>query len=283
MHPTRTTSSIDPWVDLTQSLLQRAWLPRWYLAVLPELADTFSAAVSWNWTEPGSPEPLRAEVYGAPAGWPPPDVDDAWQRLGATHHPLLRWYAATGDPAAETITNVPTAVASRRDQDVTRSLLIADGMHHQLSIPMMIRGHEHEAFVIGRADRFTDEEVQLARTIQPLLMLLHRQARAVAADPVQLDVAPAPLTGQELAVLRLLRQGMTARTLARALAISERTVHKHLQHIYRKLGANDRVSALVAASAAGLLAGCAPRHPLDPAARAPISALTILDVNGARA
>lgn len=278
MGPTK-TSSIDPWVDLTQSLLQRAWLPRWYLAVLPELAATFSAAVSWNWTEPGSAEPLRAEVYGAPAGWPPPAADAAWQRLGATHHPLLRWYAITGDPAAESIDNVPTAVASRRDQDVTRSLLIADGLHHQLSIPMMVHGHEHEAFVLGRADAFTEHELQLARTIQPLLMLLHRQARAVTADPVQLNLASAPLTGQELAVIRLLAQGLTARGLAQALAISERTVHKHLEHIYRKLGANDRVTALVAASAAGLLAGCAPGRPLDPGAGDRSSAITIVGAN----
>lgn len=276
MGPTR-TPSIGPWVDLTHSLLQRIWMPGWYLAVLPELAASFSAAASWNWTDPDSPGALRAEVYGAPAGWPSPAAEELWQRFEvARHHPLLRWYAATGDPAAQSSNNVPTAVASRRDQDVTRSLLVADGLHHQLSIPMMVRGHEHEAFVLGRADEFTNEEVELARTIQPLLMLLHRQARAVSADHSQLNLAPTPLTGQELAVVRLLAQGMTARNLARALAISERTVHKHLQHIYRKLGANDRVSALVAASAAGFLAGGAAPLQLEPGSGDQASAITVV-------
>jgi DNA-binding CsgD family transcriptional regulator len=276
MGPTR-TPSIGQWVDLTHSLLQRTWMPGWYLAVLPELAASFSAAASWNWTDPQSPATLRAEVYGAPAGWPSPAAEEVWQRFEvAKHHPLLRWYAATGDPAAQSTNNVPTAVASRRDQDVTRSLLVDDGLHHQLSIPMMVRGHEHEAFVIGRADPFTDEEVELARTIQPLLMLLHRQARVVAADPAQLNLVPTPLTGQELAVVRLLAQGMTARSLARALAISERTVHKHLQHIYRKLGANDRVSALVAASAAGFLAGGTPHLQLERGKGDQASAITII-------
>jgi DNA-binding CsgD family transcriptional regulator len=41
--------------------------------------------------------------------------------------------------------------------------------------------------------------------------------------------------------------------MGRRLGVSERTVTTHLNHIYRKLGANGRVSALSAASRLGML------------------------------
>ncbi len=44
------------------------------------------------------------------------------------------------------------------------------------------------------------------------------------------------LTPRELAVLALLAEGLTAASIGRRLMITERTVHKHLQHSYTKLG-----------------------------------------------
>ena len=37
------------------------------------------------------------------------------------------------------------------------------------------------------------------------------------------------------------------------LSVSPRTVHKHLEHIYRKLGVTDRLAAVVAAGEAGIV------------------------------
>jgi DNA-binding CsgD family transcriptional regulator len=36
--------------------------------------------------------------------------------------------------------------------------------------------------------------------------------------------------------------GLTDREIARSLTISPRTVHKHLENVYRKLGAGNRTS-----------------------------------------
>ncbi len=61
------------------------------------------------------------------------------------------------------------------------------------------------------------------------------------------------LTDRELAVLDLLAGGLITTAIARRLGISPRTVGKHLEQAYRKLGANDRVSAVLRAHSLGLV------------------------------
>jgi DNA-binding NarL/FixJ family response regulator len=61
------------------------------------------------------------------------------------------------------------------------------------------------------------------------------------------------LTEREREVLVAAADGLTARQIARRLGVAERTVTTHLNHIYRKLGARGRVSALAAAARLGVL------------------------------
>lgn len=56
-------------------------------------------------------------------------------------------------------------------------------------------------------------------------------------------------------VLHLLADGRTAAAIAHRLAISERTIHKHLEHLYGKLSVSDRLSAVLRAQFLGLLDG----------------------------
>ena len=56
----------------------------------------------------------------------------------------------------------------------------------------------------------------------------------------------AELTAREQQVVQLLATGATNREIARGLAISERTVHKHLEQIYRKLALSNRSSVIAA-------------------------------------
>ena len=67
-------------------------------------------------------------------------------------------------------------------------------------------------------------------------------------------------------MLALVADGHTAATVARRLLIGERTVHKHLQRLYAKLGVTDRLSAVLTAQRLGILppppcAGCERRFP----------------------
>ena len=50
-----------------------------------------------------------------------------------------------------------------------------------------------------------------------------------------------------------LAEGYTAYGISRRLAISPRTVQKHLEHIYRKLAVSDRLSAVQVAVELGLV------------------------------
>jgi DNA-binding NarL/FixJ family response regulator len=51
------------------------------------------------------------------------------------------------------------------------------------------------------------------------------------------------LTAREVEVLRLIAAGMSNREMAVALCRSERTVERHLENIYRKIGAHSKADA----------------------------------------
>src|ERR1700719_292495 len=61
------------------------------------------------------------------------------------------------------------------------------------------------------------------------------------------------LTGRELEVLRLIRDGQRNKQIADQLAISENTVNFHIKNLMDKLRANDRTHAVTIALRRGLL------------------------------
>lgn len=61
------------------------------------------------------------------------------------------------------------------------------------------------------------------------------------------------LTVREREILTVATEGLTARQIGTRLGVRERTVTTHLAHIYKKLGVSGRVSAIAAASRAGLV------------------------------
>ena len=96
-------------------------------------------------------------------------------------------------------------------------------------------------------------ELGLIELIRPHLGDLVRIARAVDDARAAWGV-PSParcaldlLTEREREVLRWLAGGKTDRDIGDILGISPRTVHKHLQRIYEKLGVETRTAAVVRA------------------------------------
>nr|CAA9254714.1 hypothetical protein AVDCRST_MAG63-2100 [uncultured Armatimonadetes bacterium] len=61
------------------------------------------------------------------------------------------------------------------------------------------------------------------------------------------------LTPREEAVLRLVADGLTDRQIAAELVISEKTVGRHLENVFAKLGVTSRAAATAVALRAGLL------------------------------
>ena len=60
---------------------------------------------------------------------------------------------------------------------------------------------------------------------------------------------PVTLTRREKQILRLIAHGLSDKSIAWLLAISENTVNFHLKNIYRKLGVHNRTNATVIVAA----------------------------------
>jgi DNA-binding CsgD family transcriptional regulator len=100
------------------------------------------------------------------------------------------------------------------------------------------------------------------RTSPALADLLAEAERNRGDDPiapvmrlleVPVDSRGHRLTQREFTVLAVLAEGLTADAIARRLDISPRTVHRHLQHLYRKLGTTDRLATVLRAKSLGLV------------------------------
>lgn len=99
---------------------------------------------------------------------------------------------------------------------------------------------------------FDERDRACMEAIRPHLGELYRVTRAIDDARAAWGV-PAPrlapeLTAREREVLNWLSGGKTDKDIGDILGISPRTVHKHLQRIYEKLGVENRTAAVVRAS-----------------------------------
>ena len=169
------------------------------------------------------------------------------------HHPLVRWYALSGTAGPQTMSRVPVAIAQSARSGEVRDLLRGHGVEQQLSMPLAVEVASHGVLVVCRPGRcdFTDDDLRVATRLTPLFRSLRRQTELLGQSPP--TAPPVDLSGRELAVTQLLAWGYTSTAISSALGCSPRTVEKHLEHLYRKLGVSDKVSAVREARKAGLL------------------------------
>ncbi len=82
------------------------------------------------------------------------------------------------------------------------------------------------------------------------IMVLLRQVSAASpgSDPAQRRLSSAALTMRETEVLSWLAKGKTNRDIGDILGMSPRTVNKHLEHIFEKLGVETRTAAAAIAN-----------------------------------
>jgi DNA-binding CsgD family transcriptional regulator len=239
-------SELSRWIDYAAEVSRQPISAFPTLSMLSMLSETFEATVGWTWLQADGE--LGWDVLHPPAAWPPPGAPEVWI-ANQSEHPLLRWYGRTRTTGPMTIGRVPEAMADRHLVAFARDALGSRDLVQMLSLPVRITGSSHGVFQIYRGGRdFNNDQVALARQLQPLLMLMERQGSL--ATRLEADLASRfGLTTRESSVLGLLRQGMTMHAMSRQLCCSPRTVEKHLEHLYRKMDVRHRLGAVRAADA----------------------------------
>ncbi|MET7486642.1 LuxR C-terminal-related transcriptional regulator [Streptomyces sp. NPDC005538] len=132
---------------------------------------------------------------------------------------------------------------------------------HVLALPLPGTATPVTGCMVYRAGGdFTEDHVRIAEQMQPLLAGVEQQRqllerwRATTTPPEAAEVtADSGLTPRQVTVLLLLADALTASAIAHRLGISVRTVHKHVESLYRRLGTRDRVSTVLRAQEIGLL------------------------------
>jgi two-component system NarL family response regulator len=100
-----------------------------------------------------------------------------------------------------------------------------------------------DALVRTLEDVCRDRGLAMTR-IMAAKALGHLQRQRVSGPPMQPSPVAHLLTEREHKVLRLIAEGLQNREIAERLTLSERTVHVHVQNIFRKLNVRNRTEAV---------------------------------------
>ncbi|CAM5424025.1 DNA-binding NarL/FixJ family response regulator OS=Leifsonia shinshuensis OX=150026 GN=HNR13_000542 PE=4 SV=1 [Leifsonia shinshuensis] len=222
------------------------------LSAIGESLDALLPAEHSGWADVGTaPGDVTLVARYGPER---PVIVDAMRRTADVHPMML---ALRRRPLSVDPLRMSDQIELRawRRHEVYSELFRLLGTTYQLVLPVQPLGAGRlRAWVFNRAHAdFGDDELDLARRLQPLLAAVDRVAVAQdqAGGPPP-PVARAGLTAREAEILGMLGSGMTATSIAYVSRVSPRTVQKHIEHIYAKLGVHDRVSAaLLAADRAG--------------------------------
>ena len=162
-------------------------------------------------------------------------------------HPLVREHRRNTRAQTRRMSDVvPTG--EFRESALYDDYYRAIGIDHVMAVPVHVDGSLLVAFVLNRRGRnFDDRDCARLEAIRPHLRNLYRLTRALDGMRATQWAPPPRLTVREQEVLRWLAAGKTDRDIADILTISPRTVHKHLQRIYEKLGVETRTAAVVRA------------------------------------
>jgi DNA-binding CsgD family transcriptional regulator len=161
-------------------------------------------------------------------------------------HPLVREHGRNRRAVTKRIEDL-VPHARFRESALYNDYYRAIRIDHAMAVPIHVDAQLLVSFVFNRRGRaFADEEREALELIRPHLGNLYRLCAALG----RAGWAPAQtwqLTPREQDVLHWLAAGKTDRDIGAILAISPRTVHKHLQRIYEKLGVETRTAAVTRA------------------------------------
>ncbi|HEY7741535.1 MAG TPA: LuxR C-terminal-related transcriptional regulator [Burkholderiales bacterium] len=214
------------------------WLPRLVASELTTLSvcDLDQGHRSVVSDQPGAISPRAIEVFNC----------------HFHEHPLVRAHGR--DPGAVTrrITDCVAPEAFRASA-LYNEYYRAIRIDHVIAVPIYVDHRFLVSFVLNRSrSGFGDRERELLEIARPHLANLYRlgiaadRVREVPAD-ISFDIASVPLTPREREVLDWVAAGKTNRDIAAILGARPRTVEKHLERIYEKLGVETRTAAAMRA------------------------------------
>jgi DNA-binding CsgD family transcriptional regulator len=160
-------------------------------------------------------------------------------------HPLVRFHSTHADGGACRISDcMPRAVFER--QAICGDYYRRIGIDHVMAVPVVASAGLVMSYVLNRrgAD-FSDAERDLLDRMRPALANLYRFARLEARSRRTQSWRDAceALTPREREVLRWVAAGKGDKQIAAILGASVRTVQKHLENTYVKLGVENRTAA----------------------------------------
>ena len=189
-------------------------------------------------------EPVGA-IGGALAG--------TFERL-AYQHPLISHYARTRESRPRKISDFLSLTEFRR-LDLYQEFFRYVPVNYQMAVTIPSSNGLVIAIAMNRTRRdFSERDRSVLDLIRPHLAQAYRniaerttlQERVEAAERALWSSpasAIASLTRREHDVLVLVAEGKTNLQIADRLALSPRTVQKHLEHVYDKLGVRTRTAA----------------------------------------
>lgn len=186
----------------------------------------------------------RREVVSCPAGRLGPADRASFDRF-FFDHPLVRYHAATRGAGTWRISDsIP--FARFREGALYDEYYRRIGIDHAMALPLYVDDRTLVSFVLNRRGRdFGDRDRDVLDLAAATLAGMYRGLRSprhAGRLPARLV---ATLTPRERQVVDWLAAGKTDRDIAAILGCSHRTVQKHLQRIYDKLGVETRTAAAV--------------------------------------
>ena len=165
----------------------------------------------------------------------------------ADQHPLVLEMIRTGDSGPRRMSDYITIPKFKR-LDLYQHVFRPLESLHQIGFSLATSPSLVIGIGLNRGRRnFTDGHLEL-------LSLLHQQLPAVFSH-VAMRAARPPyagfgLTDREFQLWSMLEEGLSNPAIAERLFISRRTVEKHLENLYLKLGVRSRLAALAVVRAA---------------------------------
>jgi len=152
-------------------------------------------------------------------------------------HPLVRAHGRKPGVGTRRISDlIPVDVF--QETPLYNEYYRAIGIRHAMAVPIYVDQRLLVSFVFNRSgSAFGERERDLGEALRPHLASLYRLGGNVP------KLAGTPLTAREREVLEWVAAGKTNRDVAAIVGAKQRTIEKHLERIYEKLGVETRTAA----------------------------------------